>query len=189
VNGIVSRAAMEFNNLGILIGLLTAPFSTARLGLTVTGMPPGPGNSPPGPPQVAALSVEPTVNAGAEPHLFDVILYTPADGVLTVEDLTRHGTRIGTLTVDPNAPPTSLDVDLTNLVEKRHLDAFGIRIQLRGAPVPGLNEDKEDEQDDPDVAHADDGRANADGEHDDETRSPGQNFVASFTANLVFDTA
>ena len=181
--GMVSRAAMEFNNIAILIGLLTAPFSTARLGLGIleireAAIDPGALN---------AASLNTSSNTGPQPHLFDVILYTPADGVLTVEDLTRHGTRIGTIRVDPSAPPTSSDIDLTDLVRRRHLDSFGIRIQLRGAPLPGLN--REDEHDDSDVDHEGDDRAHAEGDGDDKTRTPGQQFSASFTANLVLDTA
>ena len=197
MGGVVSRAAMEFNGLGILIGLLTAPFSTARLGLTINGFPPGP---PVQPGDVAALSVAPSSNAGAEPHLFDVILYTPADGILTVEDLTRHGSRIGTLTFLDDGTPVTLDIDLTELIKKRHLDAFGIRIELRGAPIPGLNDDQ-DERDDPDVGHGGNGdnadQAHADGvnpdgednnKNDDKKRAPGGSFLQSFTVDLALTT-
>ncbi len=181
--GVVSRAALEFD-VAILIGLLTAPFSTATLGLTINGMPPGPGNQPPGPVNgFAALNVAPTTNTGPQPHLFDVILYTPADGALTVEDLTRPGRRIGTLTFLPDGTPVTLDIDLTDLVKRRHLDAFGIRIQLRGAPVPGLTDDKDESNDDR-------GDDTNDGEKDDDRKpTPPTNFVGSFTVNLVFDTA
>ncbi len=190
VKGGISRGVEEFN-VAILIGLLTNPFSATTLGLSVNEfrVPPGPPIEPPGPPtDAAAFSVAPSVNAGAEPHLFDVILYTPADGVLNVEDLTRRGKRIGTLAVDPNGPPASLDIDLTRLERRRRLDSFGIRLQLRGVRLPDLDEDKNDEPDDEDVD-----RANADGEnHNDKNRDdkkdPQPDFSASFTLSLALDT-
>jgi hypothetical protein len=140
------------------------------------------------------------VQAGAEPHLasFDVILYTPADGTLTVEDLTRRGRRVGTLAVDPNGPLPSLDLDLTSIVTRQNLAQFGIRIQLRGANLPGLNDDKDDEGDDDknegdrqnnDRAHADGENDNKNGEHDDDKkRTPPPDVSASFTADLVFNS-
>jgi hypothetical protein len=140
------------------------------------------------------------VQAGAEPHLssFDVILYTPADGTLTVEDLTRPGRRVGTLLVDPSGPVSSLDLDLTPFVTRGNLAQFGIRIQLRGASLPDLNGDKDEEGDhdknegdgaNNDRAHADGENDNKNDEHDDDKkRTPQPDVSASFTADLVFNS-
>ena len=184
VNGGVTRGIQEFD-VAILIGLLTNPFSGSSIRLITTEI--REAATPPGDVVNAAATA-----AGAEPHLlhFDVFLYTPADGVLDVDDLTRKGKRIGRITVDPNAPPTTLTTDLTNLIRRRRLGTFGIRLQLRGAHLPELNEDQNDEDDD-DVEHA-----RGDGEEKDDKRddnggdqTPPADVSASFTFELVLDTA
>jgi type VI secretion system secreted protein Hcp len=189
--GVASRGVQEYD-VAVLIGLLTNPFGTASLHLMVKQLPPGPPTTP-------GVAKAASVQAGAEPHLanFDVILYTPADGTLTVEDLTRKGRRIGTLTVDPNGPLSSLDLDLTPIVTRQNLAQFGIRIQLRGANLPDLNDDKDDEGDDDnerdgrnnDRAHADGENDNKNEAHDDDKkRTPPPDVSASFTADLVFNS-
>jgi hypothetical protein len=127
-----------------------------------------------------------------------VILYTPADGTLTVEDLTRPGRRVGTLLVDPNGPVSSLDLDLTPFVTRGNLAQFGIRIQLRGASLPDLNDGKDEKGDhdtnegdgaNNDRAHADGENDNKNEEHDDDKkRTPPPDVSASFTADLVFNS-
>src|SRR6266850_262113 len=189
--GAVNRGVQEYD-FANLIGLLTNPFGTASLHLMVKQLPPGPPTTP-------GVANAASVQAGAEPHLanFDVILYTPADGTLTVEDLARKGRRVGTLTVDPNGPLTSLDIDLTRFVTSGNLAQFGIRIQLRGASVP--NKDDEDDEGDDNKQEGDgpnNDRAHADGENDnkndqheeDKKRTPPPDVSASFTADLVFNS-
>jgi type VI secretion system secreted protein Hcp len=189
--GAVNRGVQEYD-VAQLIGLLTNPFGTASLHLMVKQIPPGPPTTP-------GLAKAASVQAGAEPHLanFDVILYTPADGTLTVEDLTRKGRPVGTLTVDPNGPLTSLDIDLTRFITRGNLAQFGIRIQLRGASVPN-KDDEDDEGDDNkhegngpnnDRAHADGENDNKNDEHDDDKkRTPPPDVSASFMADLVFNS-
>ena len=187
VNGGVTRGIAEFD-VAILIGLITNPFSGSSLRLITTEI--REAATPPGE-IVSAASVA----AAAAPRLlrFDVFLYTPADGVLDVDDLTRKGKRIGNLVVDPSAPPTTITTDLTNLIRRRRLGTFGIRLQLRGAHLPELNDDQNVEDDD-DVQQADDGgddkgdkRDDKNGGDDGGDQTPPADLSASFTFDLVFD--
>src|SRR2546428_4664293 len=143
--GRIARAVEEFD-VGILIGLLTAPFSTAKLRLTVT--------------EVRESAIDPgntdtfAVNAvtTTKPHVLGVIMYAPADGVIDASDLTQHtrpgNLKPGTIHVDPNGPPATLTADLTDIVARHHVDTFGIRIQPRWAPLP--DPFREDDGGDPD---------------------------------------
>ncbi len=168
VNGGIQRGVQEFN-IAILIGLLTAPFSTAHLRLAVNEIREAAIN--PGLANIASVNASSETEA-PRPHMFDVILYTPADGVIDASDLTRPGKRIGTIAVDPNADPASLDLDLTSIVAQRNLDAFGIRIQLHGLNLP-------DPFNEPEDVHSDDDTG------DDKPKPP---FSASFSLDLALDT-
>ncbi len=88
---------------------------------------------------------------------------------MTLEDLTRPGKRMGTLTVDPRGAPASLDIDLTETLVQGNLNSFGIRLQLRGTPIPGLTTGDEG----PEESHFE----------------PNRNASASFTLDFVVDTA
>jgi len=166
--GNTTRAVQEFD-VKVLIGLLTAPFNTGRLGLMVNevrGQAITPGDL-----EVATFSTQTLTTGdtprGPRPPRFDVILYTNADGSVTVEDLTRPGKRIGQLVVDPSGDPASLDLDLGPILLKHDTTAFGIRLQLHGDGIaePGENEDEGPEE-----------------------RSSAANVSAAFTMALVFDT-
>ena len=165
--GVSSRGVTEFTDLANLIGLLRNPLVSASATLMVSEV------------REAATPPSPidTTNPGPggespQPHLhFDVFLYTPADGVLTLEDLTRPGKRVGTLTVDPRGAPASLDVNLTETLVQGNLNSFGIRLQLRGTPIPGLTD------------QADEGPEEQPFEPND------RNARASFTLDFVVDTA
>ena len=121
--GMVSGGVQEYD-VRNLIGLLTAPFATGNLRLTVNEV------------REAALSDNPGFVVPPDPDLhFDVILYAPADLALSAEDLTRKGERIGSLHVEPRRDPTSLELDLTPLIRQGSLGTFGIRLELRGTPL------------------------------------------------------
>lgn len=174
VNGGIQRAVQEFN-IANLIGLLTAPFSTAHLRLAVNEIRESPIN--PGVANIASVNAKSETEA-PRPHLFDVILYAPADGVITASDLTAPAFRPGrqkpgTLLVDPNAPPATLTMDLTDVVVQNNLSAFGIRIQLHGLNLPDPFNEPEDVHSDSDT-------------EDDKPRAP---FSASFSLELALDTA
>ncbi len=165
-DGVVSRAVQEYD-VRDLLGLLTGPFPSGRLHLSITEVR-----------QAArALSENPgSAREGAEPHLhFDVVLYEPADLALTPEDLTRRGRRIGSLHLDPRRDPTAVDLDLTSSVRD---GTFGIRLQLRGAPVVPP----------PDADHPPDPGREAD-EVDDVDEHRGRSATAAFTLSLAYDTA
>lgn len=170
-DGSVSRAVQEFD-VRDLLGLLGGPFPTGRLHLGVTEVrqAPTPGDD------TGARRAAP------QPHLhFDVVMYQPADLALTADDLTRRGRRIGSLSLDPRRDPTSLDLDLTSGLGD---GTFGIRLQLRGAPIPATPPDPnrargagvEAETEDAEERSARDERA-------------GRNASAAFTISLVFATA
>jgi type VI secretion system secreted protein Hcp len=192
--GVVGRGVQEYD-IAVLIGLLTNPFGTANLHLRINEIRQAAIN----PGITAAASVNGGTTSAPQPSTYDVILYTPADGTLTVEDLTRPGTRLGTITVDPSAPPTSLDLDVTPIVTRRNLSQFGIRIQLRGASLPDLNDDKGDHSDNegdgnnnegalPDVGSNTFSDEQGNFEGDDKKRTPPPDVSASFTADLVFNS-
>ena len=179
MDGVVSRAVQEFDVRDIL-GLLTAPMGTGTLRLTVNEVREATTN-----PGVASIASDPgDAREGAEPHLhFDVVLCTPADLALTPADLTRRGERIGSLHLDPRRDPTSLELDLSSRVREAALGTFGIRLQLRGAPLPPPDADVPP----PDTersAHANGGEG-----EDDPDKGLGRRVSASFTTELVFDTA
>ena len=207
VAGMTQRAVQEFD-IANLIGLLTAPFSTAKLGLVVTQVrpptrPPTDGAPPEGGAQLSVTAPDSAPErlasaAAAKPQKlprYDVILYTPADGTITVEDLTRRGRLIGTIRVDPNAPMSTLEIDLLRLMQKRHLDlsTFGIRLQLRGAHVGGHTDDDDDDEHDGDDNEQNDHGDNNDDHGDENDRDdkpatqPDQS--AAFTIDLVLVTA
>ncbi len=174
VDGGIQRAVQEYD-VKILIGLLTAPFSTARLRLGVNEIREAAIN--PGLANIASVGADRDIE-GPSLHMFDVILYTPADGTLDASDLTRGGKRIGRIAVDPNGDPASSTIDLTELVRRRGLETFGIRLQLHGLELPEPFEGPEDS------AHADDHRDDDHDGDDDEARTP---FSASFSMNLTLD--
>ncbi|HEU5288327.1 MAG TPA: hypothetical protein VFV20_07985, partial [Candidatus Limnocylindria bacterium] len=111
------------------------------------------------------------------PPQVDVILYTPADGTLDVSDLTTGGKKVGRITVDPNADPASAVIDLTDIVRRRGLESFGIRLQAHGLDLPELFEEPED----PTHTDSEEGEEHED---DDAPRAP---FSASFSFDLVLD--
>ena len=175
-DGSVRRAVQEFD-VSDLLGLLTGPFPTGHLHLRVD--------------EIRSPTDPAAAREGAEPHLhFDIRSYTPADGALTADDLTRHGRRIGTITLDPRRDPASLDLDLGPRVWGD--GTFGLRLQLRGAPIPAtppgvpipypngaasiasvLHDEDEQEDDD----------------REDERERHGRTATASFTLSLAYDTA
>ena len=167
--GTVGRAVQEFD-VRDLLGLLTGPFPGGRLHLSVTEV--REAASPP--PDAPGKSGD-----APQPHLhFDVVAYTPADGVLTMEDLTRNRRRIGTLTVDPRGDPATFDADLgANTFGD---GTFGLRLQLRGAPITP-----------PDPNRSGPTRADAptDDEQLDERERRGRDASAAFTLSVAFDTA
>jgi hypothetical protein len=166
-DGIVTRGVLEFDVSDVL-SLLNSPFGIGSLTLTVNEVRPTP---PP--------TENPTESIVPQPNLhFDVLMYAPADGALTPEDLTRDGKRIGSLHLDPRGDPTSLGLDLTNEVREAALGTFGIRLQLRGAPVPPPDADAPPPATDLQVEEA---------AASDERQ--GRNVSADFTVDLVFDTA
>ena len=197
--GVRSRGIAEFDFM-ILIGLLTAPFSTAKLSLEVQQV----RLQPPGPPTdvthvTSAANGSSGVTAlGAEPHLlatFGVFFYQPADLQITPDDFRRPARRVGTITIDitdPNAPLGVLDVDLTGLVTRRHHDGElqpvgtgGIRIQLLGVrPAHDGETDPKGKHDDDDPNEQ---REEEDDRDEDTTLPP--SVVAAFVAGLVFDSA
>lgn len=151
----------------LMMGLLTAPFSTASLTLNVAEI----RNA------VAQDFIASAMSASADddppkPPVFDIVAFHASGLQLTPEDFTRHGKRVGQIVVDPNAPPTSVEIDLTDVVPAGGLDPLGIRIQLHGVEVPEAD-------------HAPDGgRARSSSEDD----AP-KNVSASFSAGLVFVSA
>jgi len=166
--GTVSYSITEYNVLASLVDLIKSVLPTASAKLMVSEVreaatPPPPVDTTNVGPGSSALAPQPVLH-------FDVLFYTPADGVLTLEDLTRPGKRIGTLTVDPRGAPASLDIDLTETLVQGNLNSFGIRLQLRGAPIPGL------------TGGGDEGPEERDFE-------PNRNASASFTLEFVVDVA
>ncbi len=190
VGGAVLRGVQLFD-VRILIGLLTSPYGTANLALTVDEV-----RDPPPPVEVARIaSVESSRRRPRHPR-FDVILYAPDDLTLGADDLTRGGRPIGSLTVDPDADPASFTTELDTLLARRRLGIFGIRLQLHGAEIEGLDDDEDDDDDDDDDTHdrRAAGRARAasdddDDEEDDDDDAPRGDVSASFTIQLVLDTA
>jgi type VI secretion system secreted protein Hcp len=176
---LIMRAVQEFD-VKILIGLLTAPFSTARLRLLVNEV--REAATPPGNTDLAAAGGDqegPSPHMGPAPHLrFDVLLYRDADGAVDASDLTRSGKRIGQLRVDPSDPSglASLDIDLGPILLKHDTDTFGIRLQLHGAGIPEPFESDADNEPDAD-------------EGPEERKAGRPDVSASFTMSLVFDTA
>lgn len=173
--GMSTLAVLEYD-VGILIGLLTAPLSTASLNLNIELVPavtPPPVDTVPGQGLVGAAQTQTTTPtpSGPKPPRFDVFLYTPADGVITLEDLTRDAQRIGTITVEPDTFP-SFSFDLTGLIRRRHFDTFGIRLQPHGWSGPGDEGPEEEGTGD---------------EGPEERPGPNQNFSASFTIGLSLD--
>ncbi len=167
-DGSVSRAVQEFD-VRDLLGLLSGPFPTGKLHIGVTEVreAPSPASGPGG------------SGEAPQPHMhFDVVMYQPADLALTADDLARRGRRIGSLSLDPRRDPASLDVDLTSVGD----GTFGIRLQLRGAPIaaagrpsrPGVEVEAED--------------ADAE-ERSARQERAGRNASAAFTLALVYDTA
>lgn len=182
--GVVTRGVAEYD-VSSLIGLLTSPFSTATLRLMVNEV--REAAITPGATIASDDSVSHTRPGNHKPgKLFDVILYTPADLQLTTDDLTRHGTRVGTITVDPSADPASLTIDLTPLERRRQLSTFGIRLQPHGVGIPSLG-DTGNEGGDPDYP-PDTSRFDTGGS-DDDGGTPRASLQASFTLGLVFDSA
>lgn len=168
VEGGIQRAVREYD-VTSLMGLLTAPLSTARLHLDVTEIR---GSVNPGPPGINSVTAS-TKSPG--PPQVDVILYTPADGTLDASDLTRGGKKVGRITVDPSADPASVVIDLTDIVRRRGLETFGIRLQAHGLDLPEPFEEPEDS------AQAD---SEGDDHEDDAPRAP---FSASFSFHLVLE--
>jgi type VI secretion system secreted protein Hcp len=173
----ISRAVLEYD-VKILIGLLTAPFSALSLKL-VTAEVRG-ANEPPTD-VVNGESTEAGEPKKAKKLKFDVILYTPADLVLGPDDLTVKGKRIGTIRVDPDGDPATLETDLTKLLRKRGLETFGIRLQLRGARVKPPEDDDDESDEDVEAVATDN-----DDPEDDRRAKP--DATASFTVELVMDT-
>jgi hypothetical protein len=166
-DGIVTRGVQEFDVSDVL-SLLNSPFGIGSLTLTVNEVRPTP---PP--------TENPSETVVPQPNLhFDVLMYAPADGALTPEDLTRKGKRLGSLHLDPRRDPTSLGLDLTKEVREAALGMFGIRVQLRGAPIPPPDGDSSPP--DPEFQSAEAAAS-------DERQ--GRNVSADFTVDLVFDTA
>jgi type VI secretion system secreted protein Hcp len=167
VNGDVRARGVAEYDLTDVIGLITAPFGDTSVSLEVA--------------ELRAIGQPPTdttiVNAtnrliqeGPQPHLagrFDVLLYQPADLVLTADDFGRHGKKIGRLTVDPAGPPASFSTDITDLLAKKGNGTFGIRIQLHGS---GLEEEAEDR------------------DEDDEVTGPSPHMIVMFTARLAVNS-
>ena len=174
-DGSVRRLVQEFD-VTDLLGLLTGPFPTGRLRLRVDEVRP---QSDPG-----------ARTRGPEPHMhFDLLSYSPADLALTADDLTRHGRRIGTIDIDPRRDPASLDLDLGPRVWGE--GTFGLRLQLRGAPIPATP---------PGVpipypngaataSHLHDEDEQGDDDREDERERHGRTATASFTVSLAYDTA
>jgi len=167
-DGNIMRAVQEFD-VKVLIGLLTAPFSSSSLHLLVNESR-GPLNTPG---DTTDLSNPGTSREGAEPHLrFDVLFYRNADNTVNADDLTRAGKRIGQLSVDPTNPNlASLDIDMLPILSKHDTDSFGIRLQLHGAGIPEPLETAEDRD-----------------EESGET-APSRDVTAFFSMTLNFDTA
>ena len=199
--GATSRAVFEYD-VKILIGLLTAPNSTATLRLITTEI--REAATPPGNTDLVDVAASRTTSATDENEddknakqpkkakkiRFDVIMYTPADLELTADDLTRKGKRIGTIVVDPDGDPATLITDLTKLLKKRELESFGIRLQLRGARVKDFGEDDGDENDEDFSPDRDASQSDSadEGDGDGNARKANADVFASFTVDLVLDT-
>ena len=161
------RAVQEYD-VTDLLGLLSAPLETGKLTLTVNEVRPTPGDGG-------------GEQQGPVPHLhFDVVMYSPADGELTLGDLVRKGKRLGSLHLDPRGDPASLELDLGDEA-LRAGGTFGIRLQLRGHPIDlgAINPPEPDF-----VAET----ADDVGEDEDAGKALGQDRFADFTFTLAFDS-
>lgn len=158
--------------------LLNAPFNTGSLTLGVTEVR-----------EAATPGDDPGSDSGGPtPHMhFDVVMYTPADLALTLEDLTRSGKRIGSLHLDPRRDPASLELDLTDAIREAALETVGIRLQLRGKPLKlpdpnatGIPNEVLFDTSESDEAELNDGEGGNGGN--------GRDRSATFRVQLAFDT-
>lgn len=102
---------------------------------------------------------------------FIVLWYAPADLTLTPEDFDLPAHRLGQVVLDPAQPPADLSLDLTKIVDHRHLDRLGIRIQS------ALDHNGREADDDGDRIHTD-----SEDDHNDEDATKPTNAT-----NAMFD--